>query len=241
MSSYSILITEKVKEMRVAEAYEYIDAIQSFKGDWPLYVTPKELLESEKEYDVESLTPIPATHGALEFLEFYVDEEELAEVLRGLIEEDYISPIMKALEAGVPLHRALPPSILEEFEDFGKLIKNYLIEIALPLREGGDVASMVEGFEWVEEVELFETEVFLVDPDLVEKELEKSYYVGEYLRRLEKLFSSAMETRLHLMLVRGFGEASLTFKDIEKAVEKLLKELPVVRCTTMFTRILPLA
>lgn len=224
--------------MSVAEAFEYIDAIQSFKGDWPLILSPSAFFESEKPVELEALTPIPATHGALAFVEFYADEESLASSLAGKLG---VSPevLVSALERGVPLHRLAPPEVIEELESVGESLRVFLFEAAVPLGEGSFQSSALSSLEWLTDFDVVEVEVPGVDPEAVEAELEKSQYVGEYLRRLEKLFARA-ETRVNrLLLVRGEGEAKVKLSEVEAMVAQVLERVPAVKVTVMYSRLLP--
>lgn len=235
---YRILISEKIKQLTIKEAYEYIDAIQSFKGDWPFYLTPKEVLETERRGEVESITPIPTTHGALALLEFYVDERELSERLAELLGAEAVY-VRSALERGVPLHRLAPPHVLEELEELGDYVKSYLFEAAIPLKRvlGREAIAELRSFPWVIEVEALKTEVFGIEPSIVEEELEKSYYVGEYLRRLERLFINATPKESNLVLVRAIGDASKTFEHLERLVGELTRIIPAEELTLMYARL----
>ncbi|RLF05413.1 MAG: hypothetical protein DRK00_04485 [Thermoprotei archaeon] len=235
---YRILISDKVKQLTIKEAYEYIDAIQSFKGDWPLYLAPEEVLAAERGGEVESITPIPATYGALAFLEFYVDEERLAEELAKLIRAEAVY-IRGALERGVPLHRLAPAHVLEELEDLGEYIRGYLFEAGIPLERAltKEEASRLEEIPWVTEVEVLETEMFGVEPRAVEEQLERSYYVGEYLRRLERLFMDAAPRKGHLALIRGTGDASNTLEHLESSLEEIVCKISAKEFTLMYARL----
>jgi len=235
---YRVLISDKVKQLTIKEAYDYIDAIQSFTGDWPLYLAPKEVLEAEGERELESITPIPATYGALAFLEFYVDEEELAEKLARLVGARAVH-IRGALERGVPLHRLAPTHVLEELEGLGEYIVGYLFEAGIPLRRRltGEEVSKLKEVPWVVEVEVLETVMFGVEPRAVEIELKRSYYVGEYLRRLERLFINAMPKRGSLALIRGTGDASKTLEHLEALLGELVRGIPAEELTLMYARL----
>lgn len=223
--------------MSVAEAFDYIDAIQSYKGEWPLILSPSLFFESEQRVEMESLTPIPATHGALAFIEFYTDEEGLASELAGKLG---VSPevLRSALEKGVPLHRLAPPEVVEELEEVGRYLRAFLFEAAVPV-EGAVDTSALAGLEWVTDFDVVEVEVPGVDPELVVAELEKSYYVGDYLRRLERLFERAETRAGRILLVRGEGEAQMKLADVEGAVAKVIELVPAVRATVMYNRLLP--
>lgn len=235
---YRLLLSERIRGLSVAEAFEYIDAIQSFKGDWPLVLSPSALLESEKPVELEGLTPIPATHGALAFVEFYADEEGLASSLAGKLG---VSPevLRSALERGVPLHRLAPPEVVEELENVGNYLRVFLFEAAVPLGEGPLQSSALASLEWVTDFDVVEVEVPGVDPEAVLAELEKSQYVGEYLRRLEKLFAGAETKARRLLLVRGEGEAKTKLSEVEAMVAQVVERVPALKTTVMYSRLLP--
>jgi len=234
---YRLLLSERVRGMSVAEAFDYIDAIQSFKGDWPLALSPSAALESEEPVELESLTPIPATHGALAFVEFYADEEGLASSLAKRLG---VSPevLKSALERGVPLHRLAPPEVVEELEGLGEYLRVFTFEAAVPLSEGPLQAEALAGLEWVTDFEVVEVEVPGVDPEVVERELERSQYVGEYLQRLERLFARAETRARRLLLVRGEGEARMKLVEVEAMVAQAIELVPALRATVMYNRLL---
>ena len=221
----------------MAEAFDYIDAIQSFKGDWPLALSPSAALESEEPVELESLTPIPATHGALAFVEFYADEEGLASSLAKRLG---VSPevLKSALERGVPLHRLAPPEVVEELEGLGEYLRVFTFEAAVPLSEGPLQAEALAGLEWVTDFEVVEVEVPGIDPEVVERELERSQYVGEYLQRLERLFARAETRARRLLLVRGEGEARMKLVEVEAMVAQAIELVPALRATVMYNRLL---
>lgn len=235
---YEILISDKVKRMTLAEAYEYIEAVQSFGGDWPLYLTPRDLLEGEAAYEVESITPMPTTHGAVCFIEVYIDEEATVNQLAERLGFKDHQHVRRALESGTPLHRALPPEFLEKLE-LRSVIRGFGAEVAVPLEDA--VADVGERPAWLREQALIETSLFLVDPEKVKAELDKSMYVGEYLRRLERLFAGSREEVGHLLLLRGEFDAGLSFRDLEEVVGELVERLPARRGALMYSRVVPLA
>lgn len=236
--SYEIIVSEKIKRMTIAEAYEYIEAFQSFEGDWPLYLAPRELMEGEREYEVEAITPIPSTHGAVCILEFYLDEELAAKVLSEKLGPKSSEHVKRALEAGVPLHRAVPPAILEEMEEYSSLIKGFRFEAAIPLTRRVEEVPGKPG--WIDEHESIEVDLFLIDPDKVKRELDKSLYVGEYLRRLERLSSKCLGEKGWLLLLRG-EDACISLESLEKKLGDIVRQLPARRGAMMYTRIVPLS
>lgn len=238
IGEYRLLLSERIRGLSVAEAFEYIDAIQSFKGDWPLVLSPSALFESEKPLELEGLTPIPATYGALAFIEFYADEEGLASSLAGKLG---VSPevLRSALERGVPLHRLAPPEVVEELENVGNYLRVFLFEAAIPLGEGALQSSALASLEWVTDFDVVEVEVPGVDPEAVLTELEKSQYVGEYLRRLEKLFARAETKTKRLLLVRGEEEAKTKLSEVEAMVAQVVELVPALKTTVMYSRLLP--
>lgn len=239
-SGYRILLSERVRGMSVAQAFEYVDAIQSFRGEWPLQLTPSLALESEGPVELEGITPLPTTHGALSFIEFYADEEALALHLSGRLKVDP-EVLKRALERGVPLHRLAPPEIVEELGEVGASLRAFLFEAAVPIGRGltSGERGAIEGLDWVTDIDTVEVEVPGVSPELVRAELEKAYYVGEYLRRLERLFESAETVARHLLLVRGEGEASARLTDLEATLEQLVRSAPSIRATVMYYRLVP--
>jgi hypothetical protein len=235
---YRLLLSERVRGMSVAEAFDYIDAIQSFRGDWPLALSPSAALEAEKLVELESLTPIPATHGALAFVEFYADEEGLASSLAGKLG---VSPevLRSALERGVPLHRLAPPEVVEELEGVGEHLRAFLFEAAVPLGEGDVRGEALASLEWVTDFEVVEVEVPGLDPEVVERELERSQYVGEYMQRLERLFARAETRARRLLLVRGEGESRMRLIDVEALMAQVVERVPALRVAVMYNRLLP--
>lgn len=234
------MLSEKVKTLSVAGAFEYIDAIQSFRGEWPLFLAPREAIELERRVEVEGITPIPATHGGLAFIEFYLDEDSIsAELARDMGVDAEV--IRSALEKGAPLHRLAPEEALDKLGKVGEFIKLFLFEAALPLvRELTPCElELVERTHWVTEVEQVEVDAIGMDPARVELELERSYYVGEYLRRLEALFSGGGTKVTRLLLVRGEGDAGLTLKQLEGVVDELVHRIPIDRLTVMYYRLIP--
>lgn len=237
---YRILLGGKVKGMSVAQAFEYIDAIQSFKGDWPLYLTPSAALDVERAVELEGITPLPATHGSLVFIEFYVDEDALASDLSSRLKVD--PAILKsALERGAPLHRLVPGEALEELSELERYVRAFLLEAAVPIERSltGGEENAITSLEWVTDMDTVEIEVPGVRVELVEAELERAYYVGEYLRRLERLFEKAETVSRHLLLVRGEGEASLKLADLEAMVGQLVRIIPAIKATVMYYRLIP--
>ncbi|MEM2186954.1 MAG: hypothetical protein QXF69_09480 [Thermofilaceae archaeon] len=236
---YRILLSERVKGISIAQAFEYIDAIQSFKGDWPLHLTPSVALEAERPVELEGITPIPATHGGLAFIEFYVDEDAVASRLASKLKVD--PEILRgALERGTPLHRLVPGEALEELSELGRYMKAFLFEASVPIERSltSEEENAITSLEWITDMDVVEVEVPGVKAELVEAELEKSYYVGEYLRRLEKLFEKAETVSRRLLLVRGEGEAGLKLADLEVMMGHLVRAIPAVRATVMYYRLI---
>ncbi|MCS7105466.1 MAG: hypothetical protein NZ954_07905 [Thermofilaceae archaeon] len=238
-ASYKLLLSDRVRELSVAEAFDYIDALQSYKGDWPLYLTPSAILETEKVSEVEGLTPIPATHGALAFIEFYVDEEAIASNLSSKLKVGS-DALKSALERGVPLHRLVPQEAFGELENVGSFLKAVLFEATVPVERklNDEEARAVSDLEWVVDFDTVEVEVPGVKPEVVEAELNQAYYVGDYLKRLEKLFSKAEVEAKHLLLVRGEEEAGVKLKEVEALLDKLVRKVTAVRVSVMYYRLL---
>ncbi|MEM1509255.1 MAG: hypothetical protein QW291_01000 [Thermofilaceae archaeon] len=236
---YKILLSEKIKMVSITEVFDYIDAIQSFKGDWPLYLAPREGVESSTRVEMEGVTPLPATHGGFAFIEYYLDEDLASiEIAREIRVDTEV--IRSALEKGVPLHRLVPEEVLDKLDRLGKFIKLFFFEAALPLvRELAPCElELVKRLHWVVEFEQVEVDAIGMDPARVELELERSYYVGEYLRRLEALFSGGGAKVTRLLLVRGEGDAGLTLKQLENVVDTLVHKIPVERLTVMYYRLI---
>ncbi len=238
-AGYRLLLSDRVRGLTVAEAFEYVDAIQSYRGDWPLYLAPSAYLEGERPAELEGITPIPATHGALALVEFYVDEEPLS---AHLSESLKVSPdvLRSALERGVPLHRLAPAEVVESL-DVRAFLRAFTFEAAIPLRSepSSELLDSLSRFEWLTDVDVVDVEVPGVDPELAAAELEASYYVGDYLRRLERLFARAATVANHLLLVRGEGLAQMRLTDVEAMVSEIVSVAPAVRAATMYYRLIP--
>ncbi|MEM2795480.1 MAG: hypothetical protein QXY49_06470, partial [Thermofilaceae archaeon] len=173
------------------------------------------------------------------FIEYYLDEDLASiEIAREIRVDTEV--IRSALEKGVPLHRLVPEEVLDKLDRLGKFIKLFFFEAALPLvRELAPCElELVKRLHWVVEFEQVEVDAIGMDPARVELELERSYYVGEYLRRLEALFSGGGAKVTRLLLVRGEGDAGLTLKQLENVVDTLVHKIPVERLTVMYYRLI---
>jgi len=235
MSEYEILVTEKLKHRSIRSLFRVIDAFQSYEGDWSIILMPKEVAEGDvDESNLDKATPIPATHGAILFPDFIVDEDKLAEIANLPVGE------RKIIESGTPLWLVLRESKLEYlFERYPELIEETSFEVFLPLKENCEVDISKESFPYLDRVEIFETEVQLLDPEIVLKILNEVNYVDEYLEKIEEAFSEkAVEEKTKVLAIRGICPASITLSRLENYVKKLVEENDCFKeGTMMFTRI----
>lgn len=235
MSKYEILITEKLKDRSIRSLFRVIDAFQSYEGDWSIILMPKEVAEGDiGESGLDKATPIPATHGAVLFPDFIVNEDKLAEVAGLSIGE------RRTIESGTPLWLVLRESKLESIlERYPELIEEASFEVFLPLKDNSEITVSKGSFPYLERIEVFETDIQLLDPKVVSKILEEVNYVGEYLEKLEKAFSEeAVEEKAKVLAIRGICPASIALSRLESYIRKLVEEKKCFKeGTMMFARI----
>jgi len=233
---YRILLSDKVRRMQIRRAYEYIDAIQSYPSEWAYAFAPREAVE-EGGIKLESINPIPATYGAVDFPELYVDEEKLLEELKQRMKGSYVRAISRALEKGVLPYRALPPETFEEvLKENPGVIAEVLFEAFIPLNLRPENLGFGEGWE----VEVFRTEVQLIEPRLVEEALKEAERVIDYLAELEQLGESASTIReVWVLAARRVVSAEKTMEDLEREVEVIIGKLSGVALamTMLFNRL----
>jgi len=237
---YEILLPAKIRSLTVAEAYTYIEAIQSYPGDWPLVIVSGDLQKLDPKSPLEGLTPIPSTYGALCFPELYVDERRLYSLLRNLLDLRSLNSVVEGLRRGVPLERLVPRRIESTLESrLPEFLAGADFEAFIPLKsELERLKFLAERYPIIEDVEVFRTTAFPLRPEEVRKVLEESYYVADYLRSLEDMSSKASEIQLTILRLEGFVEASTRLKDLEAHLQEIVSEIPSLRRTLMFTRVL---
>jgi len=233
--SYEILMPEKIRSLSISEAYEYIEAIQSFPGRWPSIIIT--LPAEGRRGDVEGITPLPTTHGALCFPELYLSEDALFSVLSEHMRKADVKGVLRALDRGLPLHKVIPPRLLEEVDRrIRDVIAGLIFEVFIPLRKMPEGLNGLEGLGIADSIETFRSVVFPVEPTAVRRALDESYYVGEYLEKLEALFDEVEEMELDILIARGYMKAQNTLLDLEARIEALVERIPALRKALMFTR-----
>ena len=149
----------------------------------------------------------------------------------------YVRAISRALEKGVLPYRALPPETFEEvLKESPGVIAEVLFEAFIPLNLKPENIDFGEGWE----VEVFRTEVQLIEPRLVEEALEEAERVIDYLAELEQLGESASTIReMWVLAARRVVSAEKTMEDLEREVEVIIGKLSGVALamTMLFNRL----
>ncbi len=237
---YEIILPLKVRTLTIAKAYKYIEAIQSYPGDWSLVVVTGNVEKLKKARFLEGITPLPTTYGALCFPELYLNDELLVAMLKEKLDEEEVVGIIKAINRGERIHRLIPRSLLREVEQrMTDLIAGADFEVFIPLEEiTKELDEIVKRINLIEYFELFKTSAFPVEPELVEEILDRAYHVGEYLSGLEKIFDEAKEEELDILRVEGFIKSDMKLKELEETLQSLVDQVPAKRVTLMFTRVI---
>ncbi len=232
---YEILLPEKVRSLTLSEAYKYIEAIQSYPGDWRTTIIT--IPHQERIDDVEGITPLPTTYGAICFPELYLNELTLREFLRRYLENSEVESVIDALGKGLYLHKVLPSALLEKIDDkLSDFISGVSFEVFIPLEEKVKEPDKLRELGIVDLVEVFKTSVPVVKPEIVRQALEESHYVGEYLEKLEMLFNEAEELELNILRAEGYVNIDITLSDLEDKIQILVEHIQAMKLVIMFTR-----
>ena len=182
---------------------------------------------------------MPTTHGALCFPELYLSDEKLIEFLRRKTKGD-VEGYINAINSGEHIHKVVSYRLLKDLEEeLEKLIAGMDVEAFIPLRQNIErVDDLISNIPFLEGYETFKASVPLVKSRLVEQALDKSHYVGEYLKELEVIFNEATEEELYILRVWGFIDARTTLIYLEERFQKLINKVPTKEGALMFTRII---
>jgi len=237
--NYKIILPLRIRSQSIARCYKYIEAIQSYAGNWPSLIITGDPRRLRWDSILEGITPLPTTHGALCFPELYLSDEKLVEFLRSKVRGD-IEGYINAIKSGEHIHRVIPYSLLKDIEkELEELIAGMDIEVFIPLRYDIEkIDNLIGSIPFLEEHEVFKASIPLVKSRLIEQALDRAHYVGEYLRELEEIFNEAMEEELYILRLWGFIDASTTLVDLEGQLQRLINKMPIKEGVLMFTRVI---
>ncbi|RLF17733.1 MAG: hypothetical protein DRZ82_09535 [Thermoprotei archaeon] len=237
---YKIILPLKIRELTIAKAYRYIEAIQSYPGNWPLIIITGNIEGLSWDQLLEGITPLPTTYGALCFPELYLDDELLIAILRERLSEEVVSGIIKAINRGEEIHRLVPYSLLKDIEQrIPEILAGVDFEAFIPLRkEVKKLDEITKNIDIIDDIKLFKVGAFPVEPKTIERDLDRAYHVGEYLADLERTFNEVEEEELDILRVGGFVKAGMKLTDLEEELQCLLDRIPARRLTLMFTRVI---
>lgn len=232
---YKIFLSEKFKKKSIRELFRIIDIFQSYNADWQTYFI-------DVDVDIgsaERLTSIPTNCGALLFREFYFSEERLMKIIgRRGFDKKYIE---KFIGDGLKLERILSRREVERIiYGHPEIIDLANIEIYFPLTSKGNLKFLEKDLgELKFVIEVIETSYSYINPKAVEKILEESYFLGEYLEKLWKKYvnESIIVEKGYILLAKGIVDACTSLTQLETYIDRFIKNVNHRNISMMFNRI----
>jgi len=231
---YRIFLSDKLRRKSIRGLFKVIDLFQSYDVDWQTY-----FIDINAEVSsAERLTSIPTSSGALIFREFYFSEEKLIEILGKRFDKKYVERFVKGK---LRLDRLLGERRIEKIlYNYPEIIDSTSIEIYFPLTDKIDLRILNKNIgESKFIVELIETSYSYIDPKIIEKILEESYFLEEYLAMLWEKYmdKSIMVKKGYILLAKGVIDAHVSLTQLETYIDRFIKNVNHRNISMMFNRI----